>query len=142
MRKTVCFLLAATLPLLAACDGLAELLDIPNPAKEAAEAEAIGSACRHAGRSLEDCYILNPSAPKASIFAGWKAMNDYMLENNLHEVPSVLQPESQSSPPAPSPAANAAPTAGLPAAGSSAAGSPAARNATSVSSSQPQPFKP
>jgi hypothetical protein len=96
MRKTVCLALAAALPLLSACDRLVELLDIPDPAKEAASAEAegqaIGSACRHSGRSLEDCYVLNSTAQKAAIFSGWKAMNDYMMEHNLKEVPSQLPP--------------------------------------------------
>ncbi|MDR2093482.1 MAG: hypothetical protein LBP58_09270 [Azoarcus sp.] len=94
MHKTLCFILAALLPLLSACDRLAELLDIPDPARDAAEAEAegqaIGSACRQTGRSLEDCYTLNPEAQKAAIFTGWKAMNDYMMEHNLKEVPSQL----------------------------------------------------
>lgn len=83
-------------PLLTGCELLYDLLEIPDPRKEAAAAEAegkaIGSACRHAGRSLEDCYLLNPSAQKAAIFAGWREMNDYMLANNLPEVPSQLSP--------------------------------------------------
>jgi hypothetical protein len=81
-------------PLLSGCELIYELLEIPDPRKEAAAAEAegkaIGSACRHAGRSLEDCYLLNPSAQKAAIFAGWREMNDYMLMNELEVVPSRL----------------------------------------------------
>jgi len=46
----------------------------------------------HAGRSLEDCYALNPNASKAAIFEGWREMNDYMLQNNLREVPPVFAP--------------------------------------------------
>ncbi|MDR1228341.1 MAG: hypothetical protein LBK55_04875 [Azoarcus sp.] len=96
MRKSLCLVLAAALPLLLACDRLAELLDIPDPVKDAAEAEAegqaIGSACRQTGRSLEDCYTLNPEAQKAAIFTGWKAMNDYMMEHDLKEVPSRFPP--------------------------------------------------
>lgn len=89
-------LLALLFPLLTGCEYVYDLLEIPDPRREAAEAEAegmaVGSACRHAGRSLEDCYLLNPSAPKAAIFAGWREMNDYMLMNNLEVVPSKLPP--------------------------------------------------
>lgn len=81
-------------PLLAGCDSLYELLDIPDPQKVAAavqaEGRAVGSACRHAGRSLEDCYLLNPGAQKAAVFEGWRDMNDYMLMNNMEIVPSKL----------------------------------------------------
>ncbi|ANQ84176.1 hypothetical protein [Azoarcus olearius] len=82
------------LPLLTACEQVGELLELPNPKKEAAQADAegraIGSACRHAGRSLEDCYVLNPGAQKAAVFAGWRDMNDYMMEHKLDVVPSQL----------------------------------------------------
>lgn len=87
-----CLLLLA----LTAC----EQLGIPDPAKQAAakeaEGKAIGSACRHAGRALEDCYTLNPGGHKASIFAGWKEMNDYMAENKIE----VVKPELPASEPA------------------------------------------
>ena len=83
----------AAVLLTAALSGCEEL-GIPDPGKEAAraqaEGEAIGSACRHAGRALEDCYALNPTAEKAAIFAGWLSMNDYMTENNLE----VIKPSS------------------------------------------------
>lgn len=86
------FLLCFLAFLLAGC----ELLGIPDPAKEAAtrdaEGRAIGSACRHAGRALEDCFTLNTTADKASVFAGWKEMNDYMLENNIETVKPQLLP--------------------------------------------------
>lgn len=79
--------------LLATLSGCEEL-GIPDPAKEAAraqaEGEAIGSACRHAGRALEDCYTLNPKASKADIFSGWRNMNDYMIENKIDIVPPTL----------------------------------------------------
>ena len=54
------------------------------------EAKAIGSACRHAMRGIEDCYTLNPKAPKAMIFAGWKEMDEYMREHKLDGTPSVF----------------------------------------------------
>lgn len=91
-------------PLLTGCDMLYDLLEIPNPSKEAevaeSEGKAVGSACRHAGRSLEDCYILNPTAQKAAVFRGWKEMNDYMIQNNMQVVPSQFTPTTPPPPPA------------------------------------------
>lgn len=84
--------LLALLPFAAGCDQLAEVLELPNPSKVEAEGRAVGSACRHAGRSLEDCYALNPAASKAAVFAGWRDMNDYMMEHKLEVVPSQLVP--------------------------------------------------
>ncbi len=86
------------LPMLLGCERLADLLELPDPHKEAeaaeAEGRAIGGACRHAGRSLEDCYALNPKAVKSAVFAGWRDMNDYMMEHKLPEVPSQIAPQS------------------------------------------------
>ncbi|KAF7600757.1 MAG: hypothetical protein CGU28_11180 [Candidatus Dactylopiibacterium carminicum] len=92
--------------------GACELLGIPDPSKEAAareaEGRAIGSACRHAGRALEDCFALNASSEKASIFAGWKEMNNYMAENNIPTVCPEITPATQA---ASAPAAASAPPA-------------------------------
>ena len=78
----------------AAVTGGCEQLGIPDPAKVSAQAEAegkaIGSACRHAGRAIEDCYTLNPGGHKAAIFAGWREMNDYMAENKIETVKPEL----------------------------------------------------
>jgi hypothetical protein len=61
-----------------------------------AEGRAIGGACRHAGRAIEDCYALNKRADKGSIFAGWREMNDYMRENQIEEVsPQVAHPPAE-----------------------------------------------
>jgi hypothetical protein len=86
--------------LLAGCDQLG----IETPAKEAerlqAEAKAIGSACRHAMRAIEDCYTLNPKADKSAMFAGWREMDEYMRENKLEGVaPVVPRPEPAASKP-------------------------------------------
>lgn len=62
----------------------------PRAVARDAEAKAIGGACRHAMRGLEDCYVLNPKAPKALVFAGWKDMDEYMRTNKMEGVPSVL----------------------------------------------------
>ncbi|HEX6707539.1 MAG TPA: hypothetical protein VF169_22465 [Albitalea sp.] len=76
--------------LLAGCD----MLGIESPEKLAAareaEGRAVGGACRHAGRAIEDCYTLNKRVDKASIFAGWRDMNDYMRENKIEPVAPVL----------------------------------------------------
>ena len=80
--------LAATL--LAGCD----MLGIDSPEKVAAardaEGRAVGGACRHAGRAIEDCYTLNRRVDKAAIFAGWRDMNDYMRENKIEPVAPQL----------------------------------------------------
>ncbi len=109
MRRPA-LLLIVLLPFAGGCDQLSELLELPNPARDAArleaEGRAVGSGCRHAGRSLEDCYALNPSVDKASVFAGWKDMNDYMMENKIEVVPSRFTPAPPapaSAPPAPEP---------------------------------------
>ena len=90
--------LLALLPLTTGCEQIADLLELPNPSRDAArlesEGRAIGGACRHAGRSLEDCYTLNGSAEKAAVFAGWRDMNDYMMEHKLEVVPSLLTPDA------------------------------------------------
>ena len=76
--------------LLTACDKIPGLGPDPRIAQREEEAKAIGGACRHALRGLEDCYTLNPKAPKALVFAGWKDMDAYMRENNIQGTPSVL----------------------------------------------------
>ena len=73
-------------------------LNMGDPAKVAeakeAESRAIGSACRHAMRAIEDCYALNPRAQKAAVFAGWREMDEYMRENKIEGVaPVVPRPE-------------------------------------------------
>ncbi|EER58869.1 conserved hypothetical protein [Acidovorax delafieldii 2AN] len=75
--------------LLAGCD-IPGLGPDPRIAQRDAEAKAIGGACRHALRGLEDCYTLNPKAAKASVFAGWKDMDAYMRENKIEGTPSIL----------------------------------------------------
>ena len=79
---------------LAGCDMLGGALGIESPEKLAAAREAdgkaIGGACRHAGRAIEDCYTLNRKADKASVFTGWRDMNDYMRENKIDAVAPQL----------------------------------------------------
>jgi hypothetical protein len=79
---------------LAGCDLLGIETLSQQQARRAAEGKAIGSACRHAGRAIEDCYTLNRKADKAAVFAGWREMNDYMTENKIEVVaPTVPTPE-------------------------------------------------
>jgi hypothetical protein len=81
---------AAVLLLLSGCDKIPGLGPDPRVAQREEESKAIGGACRHALRGLEDCYTLNPKASKAAIFAGWKEMDAYMRENKLDGTPAVL----------------------------------------------------
>jgi len=80
-------------------------LETPEMSRERAvsDGQAIGAACRHAMRAIEDCYVLNPSAEKASVFAGWKDMDSYMRENSLEGVTPILPREL---PPKPASAAS------------------------------------
>ena len=75
--------------LVAGCDMLGDSAEKVAAAKEA-EGRAIGGACRHAARAIEDCYAMNKKADKAAMFAGWRDMNDYMRENKIEPVPPQL----------------------------------------------------
>jgi len=78
--------------LMSGCDLLGDSAEKIAAAKEA-DGRAIGGACRHAGRAIEDCYALNKKADKAAVFAGWRDMNDYMRENKIDTVaPQVTPP--------------------------------------------------
>ena len=91
LRPVLSALIALVALTLAGCDQLG----IESPEKVAAartaEGAAIGGACRHAGRAIEDCYTLNKKADKAAIFAGWRDMNDYMRENKIEPVSPELE---------------------------------------------------
>lgn len=77
---------------LSACD----MLGIETPgmanAKKEAEGRAIGAACRHAVRSLEDCYSANPRVSKSAIFEGWREMDAYMRDNEIEGMPAPAPP--------------------------------------------------
>ena len=73
--------------LLAGCDMLGIESATATAARKEAESKAIGAGCRHAARSVEQCYVTNKRAEKAAVFAGWKEMNDYMRENKIEAVP-------------------------------------------------------
>ena len=76
----------AGLTLVAGCDMLGVESASAVAARREAEGKAIGGACRHAGRAIEDCYGMNRKADKAAVFAGWREMNDYMRENKVETV--------------------------------------------------------
>src|SRR2546425_10390899 len=97
MPRRALIVLVFASSLLSGCDMLGGALGIESPEKVAAAREAdgkaIGGACRHAGRAIEDCYTLNKKADKASVFAGWRDMNDYMRENKIESVAPTLAPQ-------------------------------------------------
>ena len=65
-RPTLALLALTSLMTLAGCD----LLGIEGATvvaeRKVAEGKAVGAACRHAGRAIEDCYALNKKAEKAA----------------------------------------------------------------------------
>ncbi len=76
--------------MLSGCDQLG--IETPQKAAERvqADAKAVGGACRHALRAIEDCYTLNPKAEKSAVYAGWREMDEYMRENKLEGVAPVV----------------------------------------------------
>lgn len=58
------------------------------------QAKAIGAACRHSARALEDCFLMHPKVSKAGIFSGWKEMDQYMRDNNIQPVKAEIPVEA------------------------------------------------
>ncbi|XZG71386.1 hypothetical protein ACTSKR_05860 [Chitinibacteraceae bacterium HSL-7] len=81
---------------LTGCDQINSLLN-----EQTANGKAVGAACRHSGRALEDCYQRNPRISKAAIYAGWKEMNEYMLQKKIDIVPPPKDTTPSSEPVAP-----------------------------------------
>ncbi len=92
MRRTVLALVSLATLGLAGCDMLGIEAAAVTAARREAESKAIGAGCRHAARSVEQCYSLNKKADKAAVFAGWKEMNEYMAENKIEAVPPLPEP--------------------------------------------------
>jgi len=86
-------LILGIVSLLAGCDQLGIEAASTVSARKEADSKAIGGACRHAGRAIEDCYTLNKKADKAAVYAGWREMNEYMRDNKLEPVAPVIPPE-------------------------------------------------
>jgi hypothetical protein len=59
--------------------------------------KAIGAACRQTGRSLEACFVRNPSADRGQVFSGWREMQEYMAKQQL----PTMQPPPDPVPPPP-----------------------------------------
>ena len=101
--------LCALLALLSGCEQLGIESSANVKAIKEADSKAIGGACRHAGRAIEDCYTLNKKGDKAAMYAGWREMSEYMRENKLEPVAPVIKPESLEPPKPPPPVVVAAP---------------------------------
>ena len=86
---TLRLLITAVALLLAGCE-IPGMGPDPRIAQREAEAKAIGGACRHGLRSIEDCYSLNDGASKADMFTGWKEMDQYMRENKIEGVRATV----------------------------------------------------
>jgi hypothetical protein len=96
LRSTIFSLLFPAILVLTGCDQVNQQLGLEDPAKkearQEAEGKAIGSACRHSGRAIEDCYAIYTWVPKAAVFAGWQEMDAYMRDNNIETVAPQLPP--------------------------------------------------
>lgn len=86
----------AIISTLTGCDQVNQKLGLEDPAKKEArqenEGKAVGSACRHSGRAIEDCYAIYNWLPKAPIYAGWREMDAYMRENKIETIAPQLPP--------------------------------------------------
>jgi len=120
MKKLKILMVAGAATMLSSCDlsqipGLDGRLSIE-------DSKAVGAACRHSGRALEDCFALNPNSHQAGVFEGWRDMNDYMLANQIETVKPEIRNSAYSSPGAaqatPGAYTGAAPSASMPPGGS------------------------
>ncbi len=86
-----CLLFALT-----GCEQVNQALGLEDAAKkearQEAEGRAVGGACRHSGRAIEDCYAIYTWLPKAAVFGGWRDMDTYMRENKIDTVAPQLPP--------------------------------------------------
>lgn len=91
MRKLKILMVAGAATMLSSCD----LSQIPGLTGKLSmeDSKAVGAACRHSGRALEDCFSLNPNTHQSGVFEGWRDMNDYMLANEIE----VVKPEIRNS---------------------------------------------
>jgi len=102
MFKHTPFILAALLGL-GGCDQVNQRLGLEDAAKKdarlEAEGKAVGSACRHSGRAIEDCYSIYRWLAKANIYTGWMEMDTYMRENSIETIVPQLPPAPPPEPP-------------------------------------------
>lgn len=116
LRRTLLLLLPLA-TLLAGCDLLGIETGPVIAAKKEAEGKAIGGACRHGLRAIEDCYTLNPKAQKSAVYAGWREMDEYLRETKSEGIVPVIPRKSAKPAPPPehadgAPAAEDAPAPG------------------------------
>lgn len=90
MPRRLLPLLLILVTLLTGCDLLGIETGTVTAAKKEAEGKAIGGACRHAMRAIEDCFTLNPKAQKASVYAGWREMDEYLRETKGEGIAPVI----------------------------------------------------
>ncbi len=108
MRRPFALLMLSAFCLLGAgCDQLGIESPAAVLAHKEADGRAIGGACRHAGRAIEDCYTLNKKADKAAMYTGWREMSEYMRENKLEAVVPVIPVEPPKPPKPAKPVASA-----------------------------------
>lgn len=139
MKLSYGLILVFLTPFLASCEQLGLETPAAELAREEAEGKAIGSACRQAGRALEDCYQINRRAPKAAIFAGWRDMDGYMRENKIEDVKPdfPLQPLPRKGRPLEAPEEIDEPEVKKPAADAATAAKPAAGNTEKPAEAKP-----
>ena len=98
MSKKIYFIpiIAIALFTLTGCDQVNQKLGLEDTGKKEAkleaEGKAVGSACRHSGRAIEDCYAIYSWLPKASVFEGWREMDTYMRDNKIETIVPLLPP--------------------------------------------------
>ncbi len=90
MRLPILLIAFAGSAFLAGCDmrGIESAEKIA--AARDADGKAVGAACRHAGRAIEDCYAIYKKSERAAVYAGWRDMNDYRRENKIEPVEPQL----------------------------------------------------
>ena len=93
MRRFILLLSIAAPLWLSGCDMLGIESASAVAARREADGRAVGAGCRHAARSVEQCYALNRRVERAAVFAGWREMNDYMRENKMEAMPP--QPDTE-----------------------------------------------
>lgn len=93
-RRLLAPVMTALCLLAAGCDQLGIEPASAIAARKEADGKAVGGACRHAARAIEDCYVLNRRADRAAVYAGWREMDEYMRENKLESVAPQIQPET------------------------------------------------
>jgi len=118
MPRPLLPLLLILVTLLTGCDLLGIETGTVTAAKKEAEGKAIGGACRHAMRAIEDCFTLNPKAQKAAVYTGWREMDEYLRETKGEGIaPVIPRPTKPAKPASASESADGASAAGEAAAG-------------------------